>query len=356
MAVSRIGIDLGPTCARAAWVDGDQCVLLETLTGHRFIPSVVGLDREGALHVGDSARCQLLLWPERSASNLRRHLGTSQRLELDRKRFSATELCAVVLSQLKELSEERLGHSVQAATIAVPCHFAPEQHQAMIDAARLAGFRGAQTVLEPLSIARAYGLKPSELPDDKAILICDIGAFHIEVTLLSQKSGRFAVLSTAQCPTGSDLIDERLADHLGRAFQSEHGLSVWPHRKTLARLRLAAEWAKCQLSEREPVTVRLPGLITLVDTPVDLVAELTSEQLALLVEDELRKSLEVIEIALRSARIKSSQLHAVLLSGGGARLPLLADLVASCAVLRPVTMAAPEEMIARGAALLSTQS
>jgi molecular chaperone DnaK (HSP70) len=87
-----------------------------------------------------------------------------------------------------------------------------------------------------------------------------------------------------------------------------------------------------------------------------LVAELTSEQLALLVEDELRKSLEVIEIALRSARIKSSQLHAVLLSGGGARLPLLADLVASCAVLRPVTMAAPEEMIARGAALLSTQS
>ena len=47
MAVSRIGIDFGPSAARAAWVEGDRSVLLETLTGHRFIPSVVGLDRGG---------------------------------------------------------------------------------------------------------------------------------------------------------------------------------------------------------------------------------------------------------------------------------------------------------------------
>jgi len=354
MAVSRIAIDFGPSAARAAWVEGESSVLLETLTGHRFIPSVVGLDRTGALHVGDSARRQLLLWPERSAGNLRRHLGTSQRLELDRKRFAPTELCAVVLSQLKELAEERLGHPVQAATIAVPCHFAPEQHQAMIDAARLAGFRVTQTVLEPLAIARAYGLQASQLPDDKAVLTCDIGAFHIEVSLLGQSGGRWTVLSTAQCNTGSDLIDERLADHLGRAFQREHGLSVWPHRKTLARLRLAAEWAKCRLSESEHVTVKLPGLITFADAPVDLVADLTTEQLALLVEDDLRKALEVIEIALRAARLRPPQLHAVLLSGGGARLPLWADLVAAHAVLRPMPQGAPEEVIARGAALLSS--
>ncbi len=353
MAVSRIGIDFGPSAARAAWIDGTESVLLETLTGHRFIPTVVGLDRSGALHVGDSARRQLLLWPERSAGNLRRHLGTSQRLELDRKRFSATELCAVVLSQLKDLAEERLGGPVQAATIAVPCHFAPEQHQSMIDSARLAGFRVAQTVLEPLAIARAYGLKPSELPDGKAVLVCDIGGLSGEVTLLGAESGRWTVLSTAQCTVGSDLIDERVADHLGRAFQREHGLSVWPHRKTLARLRLAAEWAKCRLSESDVVTVRLPGLLTLADSPVDLVAELTAEQLALLVEDELRRSLDVIEIALRSARLRTTQLHAVLLSGGGARLPLWGDLVASHAVMRPLSQPAPEEMIARGAALLS---
>ena len=353
MAVSRIGIDFGPSAARAAWVEGDRSVLLETLTGHRLVPSVVGLDREGALHVGDSARRQLLLWPERSVGNLRRHLGTSQRLELDRKRFSPTELCAVVLSQIKDLAEERLGNPLQAATIAVPCHFAPEQHQSMIDAARLAGFRVVQTVLEPLAIAKAYGIQASELPDDKAVLICDIGAFHIEVTLLGQQGGRFTVLSTAQCNIGSDLIDERLADHLGRAFQREHGLAVWPHRKTLARLRLAAEWAKWRLSESDLVTVRLPGLIAMADAPVDLIAELTREQLSLLVEDELRKALDVIEIALRSARFKASQLHAVLLSGGGARLPLWADLVAAHAVMRPLPHSAPEEMIARGAALLS---
>lgn len=354
MAVSRIGIDFGPSAARAAWIEGTESVLLETLTGHRFIPTVVGLDKSGALHVGDSARRQLLLWPERSAGNLRRHLGTSLRLELDRKRFSATELCAVVLSQIKDLAEERLGNPLQAATIAVPCHFAPEQHQAMIDAARLAGFRIAQTVLEPLAVARAYGLKASELPEGKAVLVCDIGGLHIEVTLLGADGGRWTVLSTAQCAVGSDLIDEKVAEHLGRAFQTEHGLSVWPHRKTLARLKLAAEWAKCRLSESELVTVRLPALLTLADTPVDLVADLTREQLSLLVEDDLRRALDVIEIALRAARLRNTQLHAVLLSGGAARLPMWADLVASHAVMRPVPQLAPEEMIARGAALLSS--
>lgn len=354
MAVSRIGIDFGPSAARAAWTEGTESVLLETLTGHRFVPTVVGLDKSGALHVGDSARRQLLLWPERSAGNLRRYVGTTQRLELDRKRFSATELCAVVLSQLKDLAEERLGNPLHAATIAVPCHFAPEQHQAMIDAARLAGFRVAQTVLEPLAIARAQGLSASELPDGKAVMVCDIGALHVEVTLLGAEAGRFTVLSTAQCAVGSELIDEKVADHLGRAFQRQNGLSVWPHRKTLARLRLAAEWAKCQLSDSELVTVRLPSLLTLADTAVDLVADLSREQLALLVEDELRRALDVIEIALRAARLRTTQLHAVLLSGGGARLPLWADLVASHAVMRPLPSSAPEELIARGAALLSS--
>jgi len=80
MAVSTIGVDLGLTYARAAWVQDGKPVILETLSGQRALPAVVGIDRNGALHVGESARNQHLLWPERTAGRLRRLLGTSQRV------------------------------------------------------------------------------------------------------------------------------------------------------------------------------------------------------------------------------------------------------------------------------------
>ena len=94
------------------------------------------------------------------------------------------------------------------------------------------------------------------------------------------------------------------------------------------------------------------GLLTLADTAVDLVADLSREQLALLVEDELRRALDVIEIALRAARLRTTQLHAVLLSGGGARLPLWADLVASRAVMRPLPVGTRGADRSRGGAAI----
>ena len=89
---------------------GDRECAFETLTGHRFVPTVVGLDKSGALHVGDSARRQLCL-AGTLGGNLRRYVGTTQRLELDRKRFSATELCAVVLKPAQRLGRGTAGQS-----------------------------------------------------------------------------------------------------------------------------------------------------------------------------------------------------------------------------------------------------
>jgi molecular chaperone DnaK len=351
MAVTRLGIDFGPTTARAAWVQDETGVLLSSLVGQKAFPAVVGLDRTGALHVGETARRQLLLHPDRTAHRLRRFLGTSMRLDLDKKRFSARELCAVVLSQLRDFAEERLATPIQAATLAVPCQFAPEQHQDLIAAARMAGFKTAQTVLEPLAIARAYSLFPADVPDGKAVLVCDLGATHLEATVLTPKDDRWSVLATAQRETGSELVDERIAEYLGQNLLRQYGLAGFSHQKTHMRLRLAAEWAKCRLSDQETVTVHLPA-VQIADTTMDLETELGRDQLALLVEDDLRRAFEVIEIALRQARVSKPDLFAVLLSGGPARLPLCAELLTSQTLVRPTPIPAPEEAIAIGAALL----
>lgn len=349
-----IGVDLGLTNARAAWVEDAKPVLLETLTGRRVIPAAVGIDSNGQLHVGESARNQHLLDPEQATTRLRRLLGTTQRVILSEKSFSAQELVAVVLSQVKEFAEQRLGATVTGLALAVPCDFTSTQSQAAIAAARLAGFRAVQLILEPVAIAAAYGLHPQELTTEQPILVCDLGARSCEAAVIQrdERGVGFAIKSSAGNQTGSDECDLRIVAHLAHLYEREFGLSPHGSRKAMARLRLAAEWTKRTLSQQESTTVRLPGLLNVAHTPFDLVAELSREQLELLVDDELRKSLQAVEIALREARLGPSQLHAVLLSGGGAEMPLFARLIEEMVLVKPREGVPPEEAIARGAALV----
>lgn len=352
-----IGVDLGLTNARAAWALAEgETVLLETLTGRRVVPAAVGLDASGQLHVGESARNQHLLDPDHATLRLRRLLGTGQRVMLAEKSFSPHELVAVVLSQIKEFAEQRLGEMVSGLALAVPCNFTAGQSQAAIDAARLAGFRAVQLVLEPVAVAVAYGLRPQELKADQPLLVVDFGALGCEAAVLvrDERGLGFAVRASAGNAVGSDECDQRIIGHLAHLYEREFGLSPHGSRKAMARLRLAAEWTKRTLSVQEATTVRLPGLLTVGHTPFDLVAELSREQLELLVEDDLRRSLQAVEIVLREARLMPTHLHAVLMSGGGAEMPLFARLLEELVVVRPATEVRPEEAIARGAALIGT--
>jgi molecular chaperone DnaK len=169
------------------------------------------------------------------------------------------------------------------------------------------------------------------------------------------ESAAWVMRATAGSSIGGEVCDQRIAAHLSRQFERESGMSPLTSRKAQARLRLLAEWAKCELSRSESITVRLPGLMTSVHGPVDLHTELSREQLELLIEDDVKKGLDAIEIALRDARLSVSQLHGVLLSGGGALLPLLGRLVSELLVLRPLRGPSPEQAIAIGAALLAAR-
>jgi molecular chaperone DnaK len=362
MATDCIGVDLGLTQVRAAWLEEGRPVLLETLTGQRSVPAFVGLDRRGALHVGETARNQNLMWPERAAGRLRRLLGTSQRVYLDDKSFTGHELCAVLLSQVRELADERLGGAVTHLTLAVPCAMTQLEQQAARDAVALAGFRGVKLVLEPLAIARAHGLLPEQFAPAQPVLVCDVGARGCEAAILLREDrvlpggGKalptWAVRSSAGSQVGGEAFDLRILAHFCTLFERDHGISPRGSRRALARLRLAAEWAKCQLSQQDSVMVRVAGLLSDGQQQQDLVCELSREQLTLLIEDDVRKCLEAVELALRDARLSPTQLQAVVLSGGGALLPLVGDVLSELVGSRPKSGCAVDESIAFGAALL----
>lgn len=385
----RIGVDFGLTNLRAAYIDQGKPVLVESLTGRRALPAVVGIDRSGRLHVGESAKNQLLLEPDRAVARLRRLLGTSQRVLLGGQSFSPQELAAVLLAQLREMTETRCGTPVNAITLAVPCEFTPEQRAAARDAAVLAGFRQIRLVREPEAIVAAYGIAPADVGLADQILVCDLGARACEAAVLEREGDRplaldigrvdlidytlasdsplavatppkpaaLQIKSSSAVAIGSEVCDAHIIGHLSHLYEREFGVSPQGSRKALARLRLAAEWVKHTLSERETTSVRLPEILHIGDASLDLEAEMSRDQLELLVEDELRRSLECVEIVQRKTARSDSHLAAVLLSGGGAEMPLFRRLLSSMLPQEPRALPAggslsPQTVIACGAALL----
>lgn len=373
-----LGVDLGLTNVRTAYVEGGRPILLESLTGRRVLPAVVGLDKNGQLHVGESAKNQLLLDPERASTRLRRLLGTSQRILLGGQSFSPQELTAVLLCQVRDMAEARHGRPVTAVCLAVPCEFTPEQRAAARDAAVLAGFRTVTLVREPEAVVAAYGITASDVPPGGQILVCDLGARTSEAVILEREIERVApvaldlidytaaadlqpppppppaklkIRTSSAVSVGGDVCDARIIAHLSHLYEREFGVSPQGSRRALARLRLAAEWVKHTLTEKEATTLRLPDLLHIGDAALDLEADLTREQLDLLVEDELRRCIEPIEIVRRQTAADGS-LFAVLLSGGGAEMPLFRRLVEGAVPIAPRAGVAPSAAIALGAALL----
>ena len=385
----RIGVDFGLTNLRAAYIDHGKPVLVETLTGRRALPAVVGIDKSGRLHVGDSAKNQLLLEPDRAVARLRRLLGTSQRVLLGGQSFSPQELAAVLLAQVRELSETRCGHAVHDITLAVPCAFTSDQQAAVRDAAMLAGFRQIRLVREPEAVVAAYGIAPADVQLGEQILVCDLGARACEAAIVeregerpllldiervdlidytlaadsplstrpAEKPAALVIKSSSAVAIGSEVCDAHIVSHLSHLYEREFGVSPQGSRKALARLRMAAEWVKHTLSQRETTTVRLPEILHIGDASLDLEAELSREQLELLVEDELRRSLECVEIVQRKTAFSGSRLSAVLLSGGGAEMPLFRRLISALLPIEPRPLPtedalSPQSAIACGAALL----
>src|SRR5437868_475099 len=77
-----VGIDLGTTHSLVAVMKGDRPELLPNRLGKRLTPSVVGIDKHGQVHVGESAKNQLVSAPERTVIEVKRVMGSAQKVTL----------------------------------------------------------------------------------------------------------------------------------------------------------------------------------------------------------------------------------------------------------------------------------
>src|ERR1700736_5472894 len=255
-----VGIDLGTTNSEIAAYAGDRVRVLGPEES-KMLPSCVGIAPSGELLVGESARNQQMIYPERTVRSIKRKMGSSETVLLGDKGFTPQEISAVILRELVEWARRELRQPVERAVITVPAYFSDAQRNATREAGMMAGLEVVRILNEPTAASLAYGFGDGER---RTVMVYDLGGGTFDVSIVPIEGEVTEVLAShGNNRLGGDDFDDLLLEHLAREFHKEHGISLREgHRAAEARLWWAAENAKKQLSFEPHVRIREEALVT----------------------------------------------------------------------------------------------
>ena len=250
-----IGIDLGTTNSCVAVLEGGEPKIVPNPEGNRTTPSVVSF-KNGERQVGEVAKRQAVTNPN-TVMSVKRHMGTSYKVEVEGKEYSPQEISAIILQNLKATAEAYLGEEVTKAVVTVPAYFNDAERQATKDAGKIAGLEVERIINEPTAAALAYGLDKTD--EDQTVLVYDLGGGTFDVSILELGDGVFEVKSTAgDNRLGGDDFDQVIIDYLVSEFRKENGIDLSKDKMAVQRLKDAAEKAKKDLSGVTSTQISLP--------------------------------------------------------------------------------------------------
>jgi molecular chaperone DnaK len=368
-----IGIDLGTTNSCVAVMDGSAPKVIENAEGARTTPSMVGFTRDGERLVGQPAKRQAVTNPEGTLFAVKRLIGrryNDPMVEKDKglvpfkivqgdngdawvdvasKKYSPSEVSAMILTKMKETAEAYLGEKVTQAVITVPAYFNDSQRQATKDAGKIAGLEVLRIINEPTAAALAYGL---DKKNTGIIAVYDLGGGTFDVSVLEIGDGVFEVKSTnGDTFLGGEDFDMRLVDYLADEFKKEQGIDLRKDKLALQRLKEASEKAKIELSSATQTEINLPFITADASGPKHLTLKLTRAKFEALVDDLIQKTIEPCRQALKDAGVSAAQIDEVVLVGGMTRMPRVVEVVKQFFGKEPHKGVNPDEVVAIGAAI-----
>ena len=346
-----VGIDLGTTNSVVSVLEGGEPTVIANAEGSRTTPSVVAFAKNGEVLVGEVAKRQAVTNVDRTIRSVKRHMGENWSVDIDGKKYTAQEISARVLMKLKRDAEAYLGETITDAVITVPAYFEDAQRQATKEAGEIAGLNVLRIVNEPTAAALAYGLDKGE--HDQTILVFDLGGGTFDVSLLEIGEGVVEVKATSgDNHLGGDDWDQRIVDHLVKAFQNANGIDLAKDKMALQRLREAAEKAKIELSSSSETTINLPYITASDAGPLHLDEKLSRSQFQQMTSDLLDRCKTPFQSVLRDAGLPVNEINHVVLVGGSTRMPAVVDLVKELTGGRePNKGVNPDEVVAVGASL-----
>lgn len=371
-----IGIDLGTTNSCVALYEDGEVVVLPNSEGSRTTPSIVAFTESGERLVGQQAKRQAVINPERTLFGTKRLMGAKFRgprtSEMQRmlpyrlveaingdcwvgigtQNHSPPEVAAMVLQKMKSTAEDYFGEPISDAVVTVPAYFDDAQRQATKDAGRIAGLNVRRIINEPTAAALAYGLNRRK---DATIAVFDLGGGTFDLSILRLKAGVFEVVSTCgNNMLGGDDFDRAILSRLLQVFEEDTGIDISEDKMALQRLREAAEAAKCELSTLAETNINLPFLAVDITGPRHLSYQLTRSEMNDLVADLIGELEGPCRTAVNDAGLSFDDIDEVLLVGGMTRMPLVRERVESVFGRKPNKSINPDEAVAIGAAIQSS--
>ncbi len=369
-----IGIDLGTTNTVAAFIDGTRVETLTNAEGSRLTPSVVFYKSGDEIIVGELAKRQHLITPERCIKSVKRIMGKRYAdfgdeiddlpypvVELD-DGMAAIELApdvhirpeevsADILDKIRQTAEDYLNDTVDQAVITVPAHFNDQQRTATKIAAEMAGLEVLRIINEPTAAALAYGIGGDR---GGIIVVFDFGGGTFDVSLLQISNDIFEVLSTnGDNSLGGDDVDQRLFQEICDGILQSTGIDPTQDRQAAQRIREAAEKAKCELSTLNSTSVSLPFIVADSKGPKHFERDFTRKQFNEMMESIFQRLFSPCERALKDANLTVAQINEVLLVGGSTRIPRVQEMVRQYFGKEPNRSVNPDEAVAAGAAIQS---
>lgn len=345
-----VGIDFGTSTSESALLVEGKPVVIPNLFGEKITPSAVGVAEDGSLLVGRDARDQFLLRPEETVLEIKRMMGSAEKVSLGNKKYAPQEVAAKIMQYLKECAEKYLGNAVDRAVITVPAYFTDEQRRATVEAGKLAGFKVERIINEPTAAALAYGIEHME--ENQHVLVYDLGGGTLDVTVLEMFQGVLEVkASSGNNRLGGKDFDQRLIDYSLDNFRKVQGQDLTADKRAQARIKEAVELCKVALSSAEEYALVLPFIAEKAGEPVALEQLVTREIFEGLIEDLVGSTKGPIDIALQDAGLAKKDIDIILAVGGSTRIPLVQRFLEKELGQKPQTPLDPELAIVMGAAI-----
>ena len=343
-----IGIDLGTTNSEVAIVENGTVVVI-TDNNKKILPSFVGIDDQGDILVGESARNQYLVYPERTVKSIKRLMGQDIQVDLAGHAYAPQEISAIILKRLKAIAEQYLGQSVTKAVITVPAYFSDAQRHATREAGEIAGLEVVRMINEPTAAALAYGGNQLE---QKRMLVYDLGGGTFDVSVVNIESGVVEVLSShGDNHLGGDDFDQQIIEHILDHLQEIYDVDVRLHSKALARITRAAENAKFVLSDQPYAKIDEEYLLEHEGAAIHLSLELSRNDYEDMIEDYINATLDAVHIALKGAKLTPGDIDEIVLVGGSTRTPCIRERLYSEFGFEPHSEVDPDLCVAMGAAI-----
>jgi Fe-S protein assembly chaperone HscA len=367
-----VGIDLGTTFSLIAYMDAQTSApkCIPGPHGSALCPSVVSVDSDGKIIVGDAARQRLLTQPDRTIYSVKRLMGRGVadvqselkifpfridpdsdnviRVRLGDRTFTPPEISAYILRELKSWAEKYFNQPVDRAVITVPAYFNDAQRQATKDAGRLAGLEVLRLVNEPTAAALAYGLHKQKRGH---VAVYDFGGGTFDISILklisTTEGDIYQVLSTnGDTHLGGDDIDNALLDLARRETHAKFSVELDARGEAIQTLRKSLIHAKHELSTAEKTAIHFPlGAKGMYERAIGR-AEFEE-----LIRPIIARTMTPVKLAMADAKLAVKQIDEVVLVGGSTRIPLVRKTVGEYFERAPHCELDPDEVVALGAAV-----